>query len=47
MDDDIWRAGGAREGVGAELAAGAAGLLVVGLAMLFLLDLVVGWHLGG
>lgn len=50
MDEDIWdvgRIGPAREDMAAELLAGATGLAVVSLGMLFLLDLALGWHLAG
>jgi hypothetical protein len=49
MDKDIWGGWSAEPAGGdmaAELLAGVAGLGVVALAVLFLLDLALGWHLG-
>lgn len=45
-DHEVWPAEPVREDMRAELLAGVAGLAVVALAMLFLLDLVLGWHAG-
>ncbi len=52
MDHDFWdhvigRAEPVREDLAAELVAGAGGLAVIALGMLFLLDLALGWHLAG
>ncbi|WP_448581673.1 hypothetical protein [Thermaurantiacus sp.] len=45
MEPEIWPAEPQEEGIAGEMMAGAAGLGVVAIAMLFLLDLALGWHL--
>ncbi len=48
MDDhDVWSVRPARDDMVTELFAGVAGFACVALAMLFLLDLALGWHIAG